>query len=115
MAVFNEPARNGEYLLYDVPEFSREQVTFASGNTFVAGQLVKFSSSKIVPAVAADTTGIFVCYQAVNAASADVKGVITQRHSVVNKNLLTYPASSSGPQKLAHDAALLAAGIIVRA
>lgn len=114
MTTFNEAARTAEHIIYDVPELSREQVIFTSGNVFVPGQIVKFSSNKIVPAVAADTTGLFLCYEHVDASAADAKGVINQRHTVANGNLVVYPASSTDPQKAAHRTALAAADIIVR-
>lgn len=114
MPVFNEPSRTAEHLLWDIPEYSREQGTFASGNVFVPGQLIKIVSNQYVPAVPADTTGLFVCYEHVDATAAAQRGVVSHRLSVVNRNMLVYPAGSSGPQRAAHDAALVAAGIIVR-
>lgn len=114
MPIFNEAARKAEHIIYDVPELSREEVTFTSGNVFVPGQVVKFTANKIVPAVAADTTGLFLCYGHVDASAADRKGVIHQRHAVVNGNLVVYPAGSTDPQKAAHRTALAAAQIIVR-
>lgn len=114
MTTFNEAARTAEHIIYDVPELSREEVTFASGNVFVPGQIVKFSGSNIVPAVPADTTGLFLCYGHVDASAAAKKGVINQRHTVANGRMVVYPAGSSGPQQAAHRTALAAADIIVR-
>lgn len=115
MTVLTESARNGEAISYVVhPDYCYDQVTYASGNTFVACQVVKGPDTAIIPAVAADTTGLFLSVFAVDAASAAKKSSVLKRGpAVVNGNLITYPAGATTPQKAAINAALLAAGIRV--
>ena len=116
MTTYTEGARDGEFLAFEVhPEVCREQTTFSSGNVIVAGQIVKGALGTTVPAVAADTTGLYISFQNTDASAAAKKGAVVVRGPcVVNRNLITYPAGSTTPQKAAHDAALAAVGIIVR-
>ena len=114
MTVYTEGARDGEHIVWDMPEYSREQGTFASGNLIVAGQVVKGPLTAIIPAVPADTTGLYLAFQTVDATAAAKKGAVNQRLTLTNGNLITYPAGATAPQKAAIDAALVAAGIIVR-
>jgi Bacteriophage lambda head decoration protein D len=116
MATLTEGARNGEAIAYVVhPEYCFDQVTYASGNNFAACQVVKGPDTAIIPAVAADTTGLFLSNEAVNATSAAKKGSILKRGpAVVNGNLVTYPAGTTAPQKVAINTALAAVGIVVR-
>lgn len=114
MTTFTEGGRAAEGLMYSVADYSLDPVTFSSGNNIASMQVVKGVDTAVVPAVPADTTGLFLAYNNYNATAAAVKGVAIKRHAVVNRNLIVYPAGSSTPQKAAMDAALLAVGIIVR-
>ena len=114
MTTFTEGASAAEAINYIVPDFSLDPVTFSSGNNIVPCQVVKGADTAVVPAVAADTTGLFLSYSAYNATSAAVRGVAIKRHAVVNRNLITYPSGATAPQRAAIDAALLAASIVVR-
>ena len=114
MPVFNEGARAAEAVSYIVPDFSLDQVTFASGNNIAPCQVVKGADTAVVPAVAADNANLFLSYDAYNATSAAVRGVAIKRHAVVNRNLIIYPSGATALQRAAIDAALLAAGIVVR-
>lgn len=115
MTIFTEGPRDGEHVSWDMPEYSREQATFSSGNNIVAGQVVKGALTAVVPALPTDTTGLFLSFYNTDATSVAKKGAVNVRLTLVNKNLITYPAGSTAPQKAAIDAALVAAGIIVRA
>lgn len=115
MTTFTEGARAAEGLMYSVADYSLDPVTYASGNSIAPMQVVKGPDTAVIPAVPADTTGLFIAYNRYDATSAAVKGVAIKRHAVVNRNLLAYPAGATNPQKLAIDAALLAVGIVVRA
>lgn len=114
MTTFTETARAGEHIMWDMPDYSRDQVTYASGNSIAVGQVVKGPDTAVIPAVAADTTGLFLSYRAVDATAAAKRDVACKRLTVVNGNLIVYPAGATTPQKAAIDAALLAAGIVVR-
>jgi len=114
MPVFNEGARAAEAVSYMVPDYSLDQVTFASGNNIAPCQVVKGADTAVIPAVAADNANLFLSYNAYNATSAAVRGVAIKRHAVVNRNLIIYPSGATAPQRAAIDAALLAAGIVVR-
>lgn len=116
MATLTEGARNGEAIAFTVhPEFNFDQVTFASGNNIAACQVVKGPDTAIIPAVAADTANLWLSNEAVNATAAAKRGTVLKRGpAVVNGNLITYPAGTTAPQKVAINAALAAAGIVVR-
>jgi hypothetical protein len=114
MVTFTEGSRAAEAINYMVADYSVDPVTFSSGNNIASMQIVKGADTAVVPAVAADTTGLFLAYNNYNATAAAVKGVALKRHAVVNRNLIVYPSGSTTPQKAAHDAALLAVGIVVR-
>ena len=114
MPVFTEGGRAAEAISYIVPDFSLDQVTFSSSNNIASMQVVKGADTAVVPALAADTTGLFLSYNAYNATSAAVRGVAIKRHAVVNRNLIVYPSGATAPQRAAIDAALLAATIVVR-
>lgn len=114
MTTFTEGARQSEGLMYHQADYSLDPVTFSSGNSIAAMQVVKGADTAVVPAVPADTTGLFLSYGNYDATSAAKKGVAIKRHAVVNRNLIAYPAGSTNPQKVAIDTALLAVGIVVR-
>lgn len=116
MATLNEGARNGEAIAFVVhPEYCFDQVTFASGNNIAACQVVKGPDTAIIPAVAADTGNLWLSNEAVNATSGAKKGSVLKRGpAVINGNLVTYPAGTTGPQRIAINTALAAAGIVVR-
>lgn len=114
MTTFTETARAAEGLMYHNADYSLDPVTFSSGNSIASMQVVKGADTAVVPALATDTTGLFLAYKAYDATSAAVKGVAIKRHAVVNRNLIAYPSGATTPQKAAIDAALLTAGIVVR-
>lgn len=116
MTTFTEGVRDGEFLAFEMhPEFTREQATFASGNSIVAGQVVKGPLTAVIPALAADTTGLYLSFQNTDATAAAKKGAVVARGPVVvNGNLITYPAGTTAPQKVAINTALAAVNIIVR-
>ena len=114
MPIFTEGARAAEAVSYMVPDYSLDQVTFSSGNNIAPCQVVKGADTAVIPAVAADNANLFLSYNAYNATSAAVRGVAIKRHAVVNRNLITYPSGATTLQRAAIDAALLAAGIVVR-
>lgn len=114
MTTFTEGARSAEGLMYHIADYSLDPVTYSSGNSIASMQVVKGTDAATVPAVAADTSGLYLAYKAYDATSAAVKGVAIKRHAVVNGNLIAYPSGATTPQKAAIDAALLAVGIVVR-
>lgn len=117
MTTYTEGVRDGEFLAFEThPEFCREQGTYSSGNNVVAGQVVKGALTAVVPAITTDTTGLYLSFQNTDATAAAKKGAVIYRGPcVVNRNLITYPAGATTPQKAAIDAALAAVNIIVRA
>lgn len=114
MVTFTEGARAAEAINYMVADFSLDPVTYASGNNIAPMQVVKGPDNAVIPAVPADTTGLFIAYNRYDATSAAVRGVALKRHAVVNGNLINYPAGVTAPQRAAINAALLAVGIVVR-
>lgn len=116
MPTLTEGARNGEAIAFTVhPEFCYDQATYASGNNIAACQVVKGPDTAIIPALATDTTGLFLSVEAVNATSAAKKASVLKRGpAVVNGNLITYPAGVTAPQRAAINAALAAVNIMVR-
>jgi len=114
MTTYTEGARSAEGLMFCIPDYSLDPVTFSSGASIAPMQVVKGTDAATVPAVAADTTGLYLAYKAYDATLAAVKGVAIKRLAVVNRNLIAYPSGATTPQKAAIDAALLAVGIIVR-
>lgn len=116
MTVLTEAARAGEAIAFTLhPEYNFDQVTYASGNTFAACQVVKGPDSAVVPAVATDTSGLSLTVSAVDASGAAKRGVrLARGPAVVNGNLITYPAGATTNQKAAINAALAAVNIIVR-
>lgn len=114
MTTFTEGARTAEGLMFHVADYSIDPVTFSSGNNIVAMQVVKGADATVVPAVASDTSGLFLSYGNYDATSAAKKGAAIKRLATVNRNLITYPSGATTPQKAAIDAALLTAGIVVR-
>ena len=114
MTTYTEGARSAEGLMFHIADYSLDPVTFSSGASIASMQVVKGTDAATVPAIATDTTGLYLAYKAYDATSAAVKGVAIKRMAVVNKNLIAYPAGATTPQKTAIDAALLTAGIVVR-
>lgn len=114
MTTFTETARAAEGLMYHIADYSLDPVTYSSGASIASMQVVKGTDAATVPAIATDTTGLYLAYKAYDASAAAVKGVAIKRHAVVNGNLIAYPAGVTTPQRNAIDAALLAAGIVVR-
>ncbi len=114
MTTFTEGARSAEGLMYHIADYSIDPVTYSSGASIASMQVVKGADATVVPAVAIDTTGLFLAYKAYDATSAAVKGAAIKRHAVVNGNLINYPSGATAAQMAAIDAALLAAGIVVR-
>lgn len=94
----------------------------AGGNAFVAGDgfdiTVAEGSGKYKALDTAATDGsqiaAGVLYAAVDATSADQKGVANVRDTEVNAGLLVWPSGISNPNKAAALAALAAIGIIAR-
>jgi hypothetical protein len=116
MAILNASARNGEAITFVVhPEFSFDQVTFASGNNIAACQGVKGPDTAIVPAVAADTANMWLAPNAVNTTGGAQRGVVLKRGpAVLTASLITYPSGATAAQRTAINAALAAASIVVR-
>jgi Bacteriophage lambda head decoration protein D len=114
MTTLTEGARNAEHLGFDVPDFSREQVTFASGQNIVAGRVLAGPITAMTAAAVADVaTG--VAFGSVDATIAAKKGVASVRSpTVLNGNLVTFATGITTPQKNTQIAALLALGIVLR-
>jgi hypothetical protein len=114
MTVFTEGARTAEFLMQGNPDIVIDPVTYSSGANIVAGQVVKGADTVVVPAVATDTTGLFLSYGNYDATAAARKGAAVKRNCSVNRNLITYPSGATAPQRAAIDAALLLTQIVVR-
>ena len=114
MTTYTEGARSAEGLMFHIADYSLDPVTYSSGASIAPMQVVKGTDAATVPAIATDTTGLYLAYKAYDATLAAVKGVAIKRMATVNKNLIAYPAGATTPQKTAIDAALLTAGIVVR-
>lgn len=114
-------ARAGEFLLSEGNgTISREEVTIASGSNLVAGTVVgKVTADGKYVAYDDDNadgseTAAGILYAAVNATSADTKGVIIARHAEVITSKLVFAATNDAGDKTAGKADLAALGIILR-
>ena len=113
----------GALVKYEAPsQYSREDVTVASGQNLAFGTIVARlnTGGKIVAASSGGSDGsqtaIGVITAAVNASAADAPGVIVARHAVVAKDALVYGAGlDNQPKKDAALAQLKTAGIVARA
>jgi hypothetical protein len=116
MPTLTEVARNGEAIAFVVhPEYCFDQVTFSSGNNIAACTVVKGADTAIIPALAADTTGLWLSNEAVNTVGGAKRGTVLKRGpAVINGNLVTYPAGVTAPQRTAINTALASIGILVR-
>lgn len=114
----------GQFLKYEAPHqnYSRENVTVASGQNLACGTVVGriTASGKIAvydnAASDGTQTAVGVLYAAVDASAGDKPGVIIARHAiVVDKANLVWKAAMSEGDKDAGIADLKAAGILSRA
>ena len=113
----------GQFVKYEEAEaqYSRENVTVASGQTLVTGQVVGriTASGKIAAFNAGASYGtqnaIGIMAMDVNASAGDAPGVIVARHAViVDADNLIWAGSPTAPQKAAAIAQLKALGIVAR-
>ncbi|MFN4003328.1 MAG: head decoration protein [Hylemonella sp.] len=112
----------GQFLKYEAPHgYSREDVTVASGQSLVAGQVVGriTASGKIAafnPAASDGTqNAVGIAFGAVDATGGDKPGVIVARHAiVVDRDNLVWAGSPTNAQKDAAIAQLKALGILAR-
>lgn len=112
----------GQFLKYEAPQnYSREDVTVASGQNLVVGQVVGrvTASGKIATfnAGASDGTqnAIGIMAESVDASGGDKPGVIIARHAViVDRDNLVWSGSPTNLQKDAAVAAMKALGIVAR-
>jgi hypothetical protein len=110
----------GQFLKYEAPQnYSREDVTVASGQTLVPGQVVgRVTASGKIAAfnpTASDGTqnAIGIAFAAVDASGGDKPGVIIARHAiVVDRDNLVWAGSPTNAQKDAAIAQLKALGIL---
>ncbi len=116
-----EALRPGEFILSEANgSISREEVTIASGQNLAAGTVVgKVSASGKYIAYDDDNadgsqTAAGILYAAVDATSADKKGVIIARHAEVVTSLLTFVATNDAGDITAGKADLAALQIILR-
>ncbi|MCX8016473.1 MAG: head decoration protein [Rhodocyclaceae bacterium] len=115
-------ATEGQFIKYEAPQnYSRDDVTVASGQNLVAGQVVgRITASGKIAAFnpgASDGTqnAIGIMAANVNAAAGDAPGVIIARHAiVVGRDELVFSGSPTNAQKDAAIAALKALGIVAR-
>jgi hypothetical protein len=112
----------GQFLKYEAPHgYSREDVTVASGQSLVPGQVVgRITASGKIAAFnpsAADGTqnAAGIAFGAVDATGGDKPGVIVARHAiVVDRDNLVWAGSPTNAQKDAAIAQLKALGILAR-
>lgn len=120
MAVSTEAVHAAEHLKYDLGDYSRDQVTLASGQNLAAGTIVQYEQDSLTSVVVwdgtIDSTGGYdplpagVLYAAVDASGGAKPAVINARETEVYLSKITFPA---GKQDNAI-AGLKAIGIIVR-
>lgn len=112
----------GQFLKYEAPQnYSREDVTVASGQNLAVGQVVGriTASGKIAAFNPSATDGtqnaIGIMAQSVDATSGDRPGVIIARHAIiVDKDSLVWAGSPTSAQKDAAIAAMKALGVVAR-
>ena len=122
MVVLSENRRTGEYQVSEANrDRSRDNIVVASGSgKLIAGTVLAriTASGKLVPLAPGATDGsqiaVAVLYGAVDATSADAKGVAHVRDCEVNLNELVWPAGITTVQQTAAITALAAVGIICR-
>lgn len=115
-------ATEGQFLKYEAPQgYSREDVTVASGQNLVAGQIVgRITASGHIAAFAAGASdgtqnAVGVMLAAVNATAGPLPGVMVARHAiVVDRDNLVWGGTPTNAQKDAAIAQLKALGILAR-
>lgn len=115
-------ATEGQFLKYEAPQgYSREDVTVASGQNLVAGQVVgRITASGHIAAFAAGASdgtqnAVGVMLAAVNATAGPLPGVMVARHAiVVDRDNLVWGGTPTNAQKDAAIAQLKALGILAR-
>ena len=118
---YEEPARTGEFILSEANGArSRENVTLAQGHKLAPGTVLGIvaSSGEYVPLNPGATDGsenaAGLLYDAVDSTDASVAVAVVVRDAEVKGDLLIWPDGITDAQKAAAEAALQAAGLIVR-
>lgn len=103
------------------PLYTRETVTFSSGQSLVVGSVVGIvtatgKATLLAPAASdGSENAVGVLVANVDATSADAKGVIIARGPcVLSDTYLTFPAAITAPQKATALSQLKALGLITR-
>ncbi|MCM1497289.1 MAG: head decoration protein [Clostridium sp.] len=108
----NFPNNLSDVVQYEVEqEFTRAEVTFASGSKFKLGDVVELGADgkAVIVATAANASGIVVSDE-VDATNGDAKGAIIARGpAIVSSQFLNYNDKAAADV----DAALLAKNILV--
>lgn len=104
----------GEY------HYSRDLITVASGETLTLGAAVgkQTANGKYYELAPGAADGTEVCagvlIEDVDAALADLPGIIVGRHAILDLNSIVWPTGITGGQKTTAIAQLKAAGILLR-
>ena len=121
MAVQTEGTYLNDWLKWEQENlYSREQVTIASGNTIVKGQVLGIVTASGEYAAfdqdAADGTenAAGIAIDDYDASAADVEGVAIVRDAIVVEANLTFPADIDVAEQAAAMAELKALGIVTR-
>jgi hypothetical protein len=112
----NELPRVGECITYMLdPDYCTATGTVAVGNNAQSNQIYKGPLTAMVPALATDTTGLYVIWSGGDATTAAKKVTFLERGPItVNSNFLIYPSGATGPQKTAINTYLNTIGIKVK-
>lgn len=121
MATVTEPRHRGEFMVSEANGFrSRENIVVVSGQNLGAGAVVAklTASGKYMVLTPGTSDGsqnaAGILYGAVDASSADAKGVLIARDAEVNAGEIAWPAGISAGNKTTAIAALAALGIVLR-
>lgn len=116
-----ETSRAGEFIIAEANgSISREAITVVSGQNLAAGTVVgKITASGKYTAYDDDNsdgsqTAAGILYEAVDASSADMAGVIIARHAEVDTTLLVFAGTNDASDITAGKADLAALDIILR-
>jgi Bacteriophage lambda head decoration protein D len=116
MATLNELARTTECLTWRVDrDYCSLEGVLAVGNSVLSNTIVKAPLTAMVPAVATDTTGLYIVTRDCNATAAATKiSLLDRGPAVINSNFLVYPAGATAPQRAAINAYFLTQDIKVK-
>jgi hypothetical protein len=121
MATYNEKQYVGDWLKWEEDNgYSREEVTFVSGQNIKSGHVVgKITvGGKYAEYNNAAGTGVEaaagIALLDVDASAADKKGVIIVRQAIINPNELTWKSDQDAAAKTAGLVDLAALGIVAR-